>query len=433
VRPMPHLLFVTLGSLGDLHPMLGLAVEWQRRGGRATLATSAFHRERVERAGVGFTPLRPEFDPTDPELLRQVLDLRFGMVRLLRDLTFPHVREQHEDLVAFRERAAVEGAPLAGIVASELAFAAPVLAEQHGLPWAAVVLQPMAFVSAHDPPVVPLFPVLSRMRWLGPRITDALIRTTERAAQRWGRPVRDLRRELGLDAAGSRITRGKEHADLALALFSPVLGARQPDWPARTVHCGYPFFREPGSGRLSEGLQAFLDAGPAPVVFTLGSAAVFQPGRYYTEALEAARRLGVRAVLMVGEEDRSGLPAELPEGVHAEPYAPFADLFPRAAAAVHAGGVGTTGEALRAGIPQLVVPWSQDQPDNAARVRRLGVARVLPRNRFDAAAAERALRSLLADEGLRVRARELGRVVAAERGAERACEALEGMLDDRPA
>jgi UDP:flavonoid glycosyltransferase YjiC (YdhE family) len=428
VRAVQHLLFVTLGSLGDLHPMLGLAVEWQRRGGRATLATSAFHRERVERAGVGFTPLRPEFDPTDPELLRQVLDLRFGMVRLLRDLTFPHVREQHEDLLTFHDRCAEEGEPLAGIVASELAFAAPILAEERGLPWAAVVLQPMAFVSAHDPPVVPLFPVLSRMRWLGPRITDALIRTTERVALRWARPVRELRRELGLPDEGSRITRGKEHADLALALFSPVLGARQPDWPERTVHCGYPFFREPGSGQLSGGLEAFLGAGPPPVVFTLGSAAVFQPGVYYTEALQAARRLGVRAVLMVGEEDRSGLPATLPEGIHAEPYAPFGDLFPRAAAVVHAGGVGTTGEALRAGVPQLVVPWSQDQPDNAARVRRLGVARVLPRNRFRAEAAVRELRALLADGALRDRAAEVARTVSAERGAEVACGALEERL-----
>lgn len=425
---MQHLLFVTLGSLGDLHPMLGLAVEWQRRGGRSTLATSAFHQERVERAGVAFTPLRPEFDPTDPELLEQVLDLRFGMVRLLRDLSFPHVREQYEDLQAFLEDAGAEGRPVVGVVASELAFAAPVLAEHRRLPIASVILQPMAFVSAHDPPVVPLFPVLSRMRWLGPRITDALIRTTERLALRWARPVVELRRELGLGEEGSRITRAKEHADLALALFSPVLGTPQPDWPERALQCGYPFFREPGSGSLSRALEDFLDSGPPPIVFTLGSAAVFQPGSYYTAALDAAQRLGRRAVLMVGEEDRSGLPARLPETMHAEPYAPFADLFPRAAAVAHAGGIGTTGEALRAGVPQLVVPWSQDQPDNAARVKRLGVARVLPRDRFAAASAERELAGLLADEGLRNRAEQVAQQVRGERGAELACEALARLL-----
>jgi len=423
-----HLVFVTLGSLGDLHPLLALAIEWERRGGRATLATSEFHRERVERVGIGFVPLRPEFDPTDRELARRAMDLKRGTVFLLRELTFPHVRDAYEDLAGLLERAEAEGEPVDGFVASELAFAVPVLAEARSLPWAATVLQPMALVSAYDPPVVPILSVLSRLRWLGPLLTNALIRGFERFVRSWARPVRELREELGLPSGGEYVTRAKEHADLALVLFSSVLGDRQPDWPERAVACGFPFNRESKTVALSPGLTSFLEAGEAPLVFTLGSAAVFDPGAFYIESLAAARELGRRAVLLVGEEDRSGLPSELPDTVHVEAYAPFSLLFPRAAAVVHQGGVGTTGEALRAGVPQLVVPYSHDQPDNAARVARLGVARVLARDAYGAAGAARELRALLETPSYGEAATRAAQVVRKETGLATACDALERMV-----
>ena len=58
---------------------------------------------------------------------------------------------------------------------------------------------------------------------------------------------------------------------------------------------------------------------------------------------------------------------ELPKGVVAFDYAPFSLLFPRAAAIVHHGGIGTTGQAMRSGRPSLVMPCAWDQPDNAER------------------------------------------------------------------
>jgi len=139
-----------------------------------------------------------------------------------------------------------------------------------------------------------------------------------------------------------------------------------------------------GRGTSSE-LTQFLDSGPAPIVFTLGSSAVMVAGDFYVESAAAAAELGRRAVMLVGRDPRN-LPARtLPAGVIMAEYAPFSELFPRAAAIVHQGGTGTTAQALAIGTPPCwLVPFAHDQPDNAARVVRMGVARQIGRSQYRA-------------------------------------------------
>jgi UDP:flavonoid glycosyltransferase YjiC (YdhE family) len=161
-------------------------------------------------------------------------------------------------------------------------------------------------------------------------------------------------------------------------MFSRVLVEPRPDWPPHSRITGHVFYDGPGErGRLSPDLDRFLQDGPPPVVFTLGTAAVGAAGPFFHESLEAARLLGTRAVLLVGDDPENLPPRPLPEGIAAFDHAPFSKLFPRARAVVQQGGIGTIGQALRA--PQLVVPFAHDQPDNALRVEGLGVARVLYR------------------------------------------------------
>jgi UDP:flavonoid glycosyltransferase YjiC (YdhE family) len=180
---------------------------------------------------------------------------------------------------------------------------------------------------------------------------------------------------------------------------------------------------------MPDGLAHFLDDGPAPVVFTLGTSAVGAAGRFYHESAEAARRLGVRAVLLVGTDPANRPSGGLPPGVIAVEYAPHAELFPRAAVVVHQGGVGTTGQALKAGRPTLVVPYAHDQPDNAWRVTRLGVARTLYPKRYTAKRVERELVALLGDSAYGRRAAEVAAVVRSEDGVATACDAMARVLE----
>ena len=169
----------------------------------------------------------------------------------------------------------------------------------------------------------------------------------------------------------------------------------------------------------------FLAEGERPVVFTLGSAVVLDPGNFYQESAETARLLKCRAVLLVGPNPQ---PAPLPEGVVAFGYVRYSELLPKSAAVVHHGGIGTTGQALRAGCPMLVMPYSFDQPDNGARMVRLGAGRTISRKNYLAKRVARELQTLLTDSTYALRAAKIGQRIREERGTEAACNALERLL-----
>jgi len=250
-------------------------------------------------------------------------------------------------------------------------------------------------------------------------------------SRRWMRPVDVLRRERGLAPTPAHPMFDLGRDVPTLALYSEVLASPRPDWPERTVLTGFPFHdRDEAGGGLPPALSAFLDAGEPPIVFTLGSSAVWDAGPFFHAAAEASASLGRRAVLLVGPDEAHDLGA-LPDGVVTAAYAPHSELFPRAAVIVHQGGIGTTGQALAAGRPMLIVPFSHDQPDNAARCARLGIAHVLRRRAVSAARMRRELEHLLDDPATAARAEAVGRRVRAERGADAAAEAILAALDAR--
>jgi UDP:flavonoid glycosyltransferase YjiC (YdhE family) len=242
----------------------------------------------------------------------------------------------------------------------------------------------------------------------------------------WWKPIRELRRELGLAEGDSPLFAGKYSPLLNLALFSRELQPPQPDWPAHTVQTGFMFYDEAATSvRLPDDVQRFLSAGAPPIVFTLGSAAVHLARDFYVQAARAAALLGRRALLLLGKNPP---PPNLSSSVLAWDYLPYAQVFRHAAAIVHQGGVGTTGQALRAGKPMLVMPFAHDQFDNAARVTRLGVGRRLAREKFTAESAARELRALFDDPAIAQKAAATGARTSAERGVDAACDAIEHAL-----
>lgn len=130
---------------------------------------------------------------------------------------------------------------------------------------------------------------------------------------------------------------------------------------------------------------------------------------------------------MIGHE-RNQPRGQLPKGIAAFEYAPFSEVLPRARAIVHQGGVGTTGQALRAGRPTLIVPHAHDQFDNAARVVRLGCGRMIARPRYNARSATRHLAALLEQPDYAASAAAVGRTVQSENGARVAVDAIEEVL-----
>jgi UDP:flavonoid glycosyltransferase YjiC (YdhE family) len=239
---------------------------------------------------------------------------------------------------------------------------------------------------------------LKVFRPLGPIAWRPLFWLMKRTVRGWTVPCHRLRAELGLPpTTADPLFEGQHSPHLGLAMFSPVLGTKQRDWPASTLVSGFALYdRHDEHTVLSPELAKFLDAGEAPVVFTLGSSAVMDAGPFYDYAAQAAAQLGRRAVLLIGKDERNRL-ASLPAGVMACEYAPYSDLFPRAAVIVHQGGVGTTAQALRSGRPMLVMPYAHDQPDNAERCAAAGVGIVVGPDQRDAASVRAAAERVLGD------------------------------------
>jgi UDP:flavonoid glycosyltransferase YjiC (YdhE family) len=420
-----RVVITTFGSFGDLNPYLGLALGLKARGHDPVIATAEFYRPFVEAEGVGFRPVRPDLDSHETEAVRRIMNPRRTPGHLMRKLLFPRLKESYEDLSE-----ATRGADV--LLTHPLTFAGPIVAEKVSLPWVSTVLAPISFFSAHDFPALPLFPRLAVvLRRLGPGAGRALGGLAKRATRRWPEPVRQLRAEIGLPPGKHPIHEGQFSPELVLAMFSRVLGKPQPDWPPNTRITGQVFYHGSGRDGLSPDLERFLNSGPAPVVFSLGTSVVGKgtaADSFYRESLKAAQILKVRSLFLVGKDSKSRLPVPLPEGVTAVEQAPFSKLFPRAAAVVHQGGIGTIAQALRAGRPQLLVPFAFDQPDNALRVQRLGSAEVLYPRQYTAPRAARLLGDLLGESEYARRAGEVARRVRSEDGVGDACDAIEELF-----
>jgi UDP:flavonoid glycosyltransferase YjiC (YdhE family) len=259
-----------------------------------------------------------------------------------------------------------------------------------------------------------------------------LFRIPRAIVRRWERPLREFRAELGLPATEAIAQFEGQHSPrLNLALFSRVLAAPQPDWPAHTIVCGFPRYDgAPPDASVQAELEAFLASGEPPIVFGLGSSAVMVAGDFWRAAIEAAQRLGQRAILLTGPPP--GSLGAVPPTVKAFDYLPYSAVFPRALAIVHSGGIGTLAQALAAGRPQLIVPVAFDQPDNARRAVKLGIARSIPFGKTSADALVRELGRLLAAPDINPRARAIGEEVMREDGASAACNALEGVCQVSP-
>jgi UDP:flavonoid glycosyltransferase YjiC (YdhE family) len=426
---MSRILLATLGSLGDLHPYIAVGRELLARGQQVRLATSTDYRARVEAAGLEFAPLAPSLaELGEPEqVARRYFDRWRGPQRLFNEMVTSPLRRAYADL-----RAAVEGVALA--VSHPLTPALPLIAESRELPWLSSVLAPASLFSTTDPAVLPNFEWLHRLPRWGSWTHGLLFNLLRASVRRWEQPLHELRAELGLPSVeGTLLLDGQFSPRGTLALFDPALAVPQRDWPSGTLVCGAPLYDagdpQDTTAAAGEAVERFFEEGPPPVIFALGSSAVWLARDYWKHAIAACNTLGVRGVLLTGMP----LAQQLPANVAAFDYLPYSHVFPRAAAIVHQAGIGTLSVALRSGRPQLLCPAGFDQFDNATRAARLGVGRVLPfRHAHSHVRLARELRALLADPGCAKTALAMAEELRGVDGAGVAAQRIVDRLNQAP-
>jgi UDP:flavonoid glycosyltransferase YjiC (YdhE family) len=170
--------------------------------------------------------------------------------------------------------------------------------------------------------------------------------------------------------------------------------------------------------------EAFLEAGDPPIVFTNGSDYPFAQD-FFRGAAEVCRILGCRCVLLTRFPEQ--LPQSLPPGVHHFGFVPLGRLLARSRAIVHHGGIGTSAAALAAGLPQVVVPRINDQSDNAARLKRLGVAAVAPSRRRQLHRLQRALERVLSSDEVAANCQQWAAKMTDADPIPVACRLIEGL------
>jgi UDP:flavonoid glycosyltransferase YjiC (YdhE family) len=416
---MSRFLFATIGSLGDLHPYIAVARALIARGHQAVIATTEDYRAAVEGAGVEFSPIRPSMAELGDfrTLAVKLFDVYHGPEYLIRRLIMANVGLAYEHLSQ-----AVKGADL--LISHPLTFALPLVAQKQGLPWVATVLSPLSFMSCYDPPVLAGAAWLRKLRVLGPGPYKAMFSIAKRLVARWESPLRELRKRVGLPSTKKMALFEGQFSPLGnLALFDTFLAEPQPDWPAHVRVCGAPVYDGLiPDARVNDDLEKFLAEGEPPIVFALGSSAVWVAGDFWIQAIAAATQLKYRALLITGPF----MPENLPEGIRAFSYLPYSQVFSKAAAIVHQGGIGTLSQSLRSGAPQLIVPVAFDQPDNARRTVALGLARSIPFKKITANRLTSELRTLLAHDEYSHAARKTAEYLAVINGAACAADELIG-------
>lgn len=409
-----RVLLFPMGSAGDVHPFLGVGRALQARGHEVFLITSGYFAGAVKAAGLEFIELGSAEDfkrvTDDPNLWHP--SKAFGTI-IEKGVNFTYepvlriARELHKP---------GETVMAAGTLALSVRNARDVLQ----IPLATVHLAPSVFLSSyrmpriHGAPVPPWAPRwLKALQWkLAGMVTD---RTTA--------PVLNaFRREHGLPPVRSIITRWWHSPDRVLGLFPEWFGPQQPDWPSQTRLTGFPLFDSEHAQPMPDDLSAWLDEGEAPIVFTPGSA-MSHGDAFFAEAAKACALLGRRGLLMTRYAET--VPRDLPAGVRHFEWAPFSALLPRSAALVYHGGVGTCAQALRAGVPHLVMHLAHDQLDNLSRVRDLGVGDGAKPSRLKARWMADQLARLTGDSEVQKRCTEIAKRFQPEQWMQQTCELIE--------
>lgn len=364
---MSHILLLPYGTSGSVFPFIWLGRHLLERGHRVTMIASPIYQKAAETAGIGFLP------PTPDELPLMLANPDLWVEMPCKKVAFTHAGRAAGPCAEAVDRLVKEQGKPDLMLAPMISFGARIAREKHGIPLITVHLYPAVMMSADDTPLV--LPG-SRLLRLLPLPVRKFVLSLPSPYDRFALSgVAKACAEHGVEPP-RRIWKQWHHSpDGVLALFPDWFAAVERDQPWNTLQWNFPLEDLAQENSMTPELERFLSAGEKPVLFTAGTGQ-FHAAEFFKTAAKVVSELGCRAVFLTSKSAQ--VPQDLPESVFVAAYAPFSALLPRAAVMVHHGGIGTLSQCLAAGIPQLVTFMSLDQPDNAARIERLGVGLSIP-------------------------------------------------------
>lgn len=420
-----HITILAVGTRGDVQPYLALGARLRREGYQVKIATTLDFEILARQYDLEFGPISVNMQ----ELMQSQKGQSFistnrnpvEFVRQMKGLM------QQEAFKLFDEfKVACEGTDL--IVFSMMGVAGYSIAQKLKVPAIAAFIQP--FTPTAEMPGFMLPPWL---RLGGAFNLFSYYMSNQVYWAFFGPLMNRWRKEaLGLPPLSWIGPFGEAHETGLTTLygFSPTIVSRPNDWKPSVHVTGFWYLDPPSDWQPPQPLLDFLEAGPPPIYLGFGSMPWRKPEELGQIVLKALRRSGQRGLLLKGW---GGLKvSELPDNVFMVENIPHTWLFPRMAAVVHHGGMGTTAAGLRAGVPSLVIPFFADQPFWGDRIYKLGVGpKPIPIWRLTAEKLTEGLHELTVSQTLQRRAKALGLSLKAEDGTGAAVKVMEQSLSKK--
>ncbi len=421
-----NILIITFGSRGDVQPYVTLGKGLKAAGHTVTICTAEAFKPFVQSHGLGYGYMTGELlQLVETSEGRAAVEDTVGLFGTLKTMLklVQKTKPLNKQMMLDSWEAAQAAEPDL-LIYHPKTLSSPHIAEALGIPAVMALLQPLIVPTAEIPAIG--LPNLNLGAWYNKTGYKLL----SMGYNTYAGMINEFRqKQLGLEAFPKSSGLLYDAAGRPIPIlhgYSRHVVPRPDDWPANAHVTGYWFLDQAADWQPSAELQAFLDAGEAPVYVGFGSMAGRNPQRTAAIVIEALQQAKVRGIVATGW---GGLDANrLPDTILKIDHAPHDWLFPRMAAVVHHGGAGTTAAGLRAGRPTVVVPFFGDQPFWGKRVHALGVGpEPIPQKKLTAEKLATAIRTVTADNAMRQRAEALGEQIHLEDGIANAVNILENL------
>ncbi len=353
-------------------------------------------------------PLVTQFFPVGPDAGPEAIQKwwpEMGRLRGVRRLNFM-IREV---MFSFAEGVAQEVLDASAsfqpdvLVFDAFTHPASIVADKSGLPWATTTVVPGLLDSMNAHPYGLGLPYPPNT--LQQIATPLLRRAFRFVTRRHDRQFNAIRAQFSLPPIRDSFLESTISPYLVLALVPQEFEYPRNAWPSTTHFVGPCLWDRPRDYTIPAWLEAL--PGDRPLVYaTIGTVQSVYQSTFFATLFAAARGLAADVVVTTGG-NLSNLPTP-PENVRVERYVPNSIIIPKAQIVLHHGGVSSTLGALLHGKPAVVVPFADDQPDNAQRMRWLGAGAAVDPYKVSSTALRGAIETALTSDTMRARAAALG-------------------------
>ncbi len=372
---MAKILLTSIGSLGDINPIIALGKYLKENGHEITIATCESYRQNSVSAGLDFVTVRPDYDPKDEVLCRAIVHPTLTLYNVHKLILS---REQIENSISDFSKLVTNYDFVIGNVFS---YPAKIACLKYDVKWVSLNLCSLCFFSSYDPPVLYPLLFLKRVRFCSSLIHRILYRLMFKIVDYWGREVHRAYKRHGLKNCGSLMLKAPFSKDLNIALFPKQFGSPQLDWPINTVQTDFINYSGENNTLDSE-LFAFIKSGDRPILVTLGSVSIYNMHVYLDPIIDLIRKTPDRYILTIPEKYKEIYSVLKDDRIYLTGFIPYKTAMSYMRAVIHQGGIGTVANCYSAKTYQIIIPSCTDQFDNAFRVRDLGQGDFVPLTRL---------------------------------------------------